>query len=73
VQNSNTQRVIAEAVSEVELWDTGMSCRPRLNDEQLAGPPSTVGIGQTRSLSLVRSVYPGRGAADQDHDAAHST
>ncbi|MFD7007922.1 hypothetical protein [Rhodococcus jostii] len=36
VQNSNTQRVIAEAVSEVELWDASMSYRLRLSDEQLA-------------------------------------
>ncbi|WP_226955602.1 hypothetical protein [Rhodococcus opacus] len=36
VQNSNTQRVIAEAVSEVELWDASMSSRLKMSDEQLA-------------------------------------
>ena len=36
VQNSDTQRVIAEAVSEVELWDASMSGRLKMSDEQLA-------------------------------------
>ncbi|GAF44352.1 hypothetical protein [Rhodococcus wratislaviensis] len=36
VQDSNTQRVIAEGVSEVELWDASMSGRLKMSDEQLA-------------------------------------